>query len=91
MNIDITKQYEPKFYTTDRDGKIALWVVMPDGIKQNIWEIEKKHWTEDVQEAVMQAYMIGMSSTIQIVTTCCRFSHTLTNRKFEHIKGEDTL
>jgi S-methylmethionine-dependent homocysteine/selenocysteine methylase len=86
MNIDMTKQYEPKFYTTDRDGKIALWVVLPNGTKQNIWDVEKKCWTEDVQEAVMHAYLIGMNATAQIVTTCCRFSYTSTNRKFEHIK-----
>lgn len=91
MNINMTKQYEPKFYTTDRDGKIALWVLLPNGTKQNIWDIEKKCWTKDVQEAVMHAYMIGMNSTVQIIGICRRFSYLLTNRKFEHIKGENTL
>ena len=91
MNIDMTKQYEPKFYTTDRDGKIALWVVMPNGVKQNIWTIEKKCATEDVLKSIMSAYLLGMDASISLINTSCRVTRTTNGLNFEHIEGEDTL
>jgi len=91
MNIDMTKQYEPKFYTTDRDGKIALWVVMPNGVKQNIWDIEKKSWTNAVQEAVMRSFLLGMQATVSVYATSCKVFYGLNGKSFEHIEGEETL
>ena len=85
------KQYEPKFYTTEREGKIALWVVMPNGVKQNIWDISKKSWTEDVQKAVMSSFLLGMDATIKMLTVSCRINSIINGRSFEHIEGESTL
>lgn len=91
MNIDMTKQYEPKFYTTDRDGKIALWVVMPNGVKQNIWDIEKVYFSDSVKKAIMSSFIKGMEASVFVIGMACRVSHSLNGRSFEHIEGEETL
>ena len=91
MNINMTKQYEPKFYTTDRDGKIDLWVIMPNGDKQNIWDIEQKNDSVEVRKAVMSSFLLGMKATVSVVGMAVQINHSLNGRSFEHIEGEETL
>ena len=33
--------YNPKFYTTERNGELALWVEMPNGESYNIYDVSK--------------------------------------------------
>ena len=90
-DFNMTKKYEPKFYTTERDGKIALWVVMPNGVKQNIWDVEKKVWTEDMKKAIISSFLIGGRAILSILTTNCSLSQTVNGIEFTHMEGECTL
>lgn len=51
--------YKPKFYTTIREGKVALWVKMPDGKHYNIWDIPRKQFTPEMKRAVVSAFQLG--------------------------------
>lgn len=49
-----------KFEITDRDDKKALWVN-----NQNIWDVDKKSLTYDVEKAIIMAYFIGIKHAKQ--------------------------
>ena len=54
--------YEPKIKTTERSGKIALWIPLPDGYRTedwNIWDLERHEYTENVQNAIRVAFELG--------------------------------
>ena len=61
----------PKFYTTKRDGKIALWVSMPYGGDRNIWDIASKSWNKEIESAVISAFYLG-SECHEILVNRCR-------------------
>lgn len=53
-------RYQPKFTKTKRDGKVALWVEMPNGDSYNIEDLPKKLADNpDVLSAVMSAFYRG--------------------------------
>jgi hypothetical protein len=60
----------PKFYTTKRDGKVALWVSMPDGADRNIWDISSHNWSEEVQKAIVSAFYRGAECQQNLVSRC---------------------
>ena len=60
----------PKFYTTKRDGKIALWVSMPYGGDRNIWDITSKSWNKEVESAVISAFYLGVQYHAMLVNGC---------------------
>lgn len=47
-----------KFFTTERDGKIALWVDYGDG-PWNIWDLSKAEATPAVLFAVQASFKLG--------------------------------
>jgi hypothetical protein len=61
----------PKFYTTKRAGKIALWVSMSKNGDYNIWDVSEKNWNEEVQGAVISAFYRGVECHTMLVKRCC--------------------
>lgn len=53
-------EYEPKFFTTERNGKTALWVVMPDGTEQNLWDVS--FLTHDLESMIPLIFKLGMKA-----------------------------
>lgn len=53
-------KYSPKITTSERDGKIALWVNMPSGNKYNICDLRKKYVTQDVLYGIARGIELGM-------------------------------
>jgi hypothetical protein len=49
----------PKFFRTIRNGKVALWVTMPNGESCNIWDISPAHDADEVLAAVAMAFSRG--------------------------------
>ena len=71
----------PKFSTTQRDGKVALWVSMPDGRKHNIWDVSPHNWSEEVQKAIVSAFYRGAECSKMLVTRC--FVEGRYNQRFD--------
>lgn len=60
--------YEPKFIVTERNGKLALWVKMPNGRQYNIWDVTKSEATEDVLKTIESAFSRGMEAYSMIAS-----------------------
>lgn len=60
-------KYRPKLITTDRDGKIAVWIKMPGGESYNIWDLDKKVVTPDVLKAIMSSFERGYLAHVSLV------------------------
>lgn len=71
----------PKFYTTERDGKFALWVSMPDDSDRNIWDISSKNWNKEVVSAVISAFYRG-AECHEILVNRCRVEERY-NQRFD--------
>ena len=50
---------KPKIKTTERDGKIAVWVIMPNGMDWNITDVTRKEWTDKMEFAIRSAFARG--------------------------------
>ena len=48
-----------KFFTTKREGKVALWVQREGDSAWNIWDLKQKEATPEVLEAVHRAFEMG--------------------------------
>lgn len=61
--------YVPKFTTTERNGKIALWVKMPDNTKYNLGDISEQDFKkEEIKFAIICAFERGMNALKQIIS-----------------------
>jgi hypothetical protein len=54
-------EYQPKFKKYERDGRVSLWVVMPNGEEWNIWDIDETN--SRVESAVISAFERGFSAS----------------------------
>lgn len=57
--------YDPKFSTTERKGKFAIWVTMPNGEKYNIWDLDPRvfgKFSPDVCAAIQIAFTRGFEA-----------------------------
>lgn len=53
-------EYKPEFKKYERDGKVSLWVTMPNGQDWNIWDIaETNPW---IESAVISAFDRGFQA-----------------------------
>lgn len=52
--------YMFKITTTERDGKIAIWIERSDQGRRSIWDLPKKQATTEVLAAINSAVRIGM-------------------------------
>jgi hypothetical protein len=73
----------PEFKTTKRDGGIALWVEMPDGDYVNIWDVSKKEFTDNVQSAIIAAFMRGTQYMTMLHAECGVSFGLISRRKFK--------
>ena len=48
----------PRFTTTTRNGKVAMWVTMPDGSEWNIWDLSENIFHQS-KEAILNAFRLG--------------------------------
>jgi hypothetical protein len=64
--------YEPVFTRKDRDGKLSLWVKMPDCEEWNICDIGYRNDDEKVLKAIIHAFELGMIAHERMVrnVTC---------------------
>jgi hypothetical protein len=53
-------EHKPKFSIVDRDGKKSLWVD-----DRNIWDLSEKEITNDILNAIINAYFIGACQMYQ--------------------------
>lgn len=60
-------QYRPKLITTERDGKVAIWMKMPTGDSFNICDLDKKLATNAVKKAIMAGFERGYLAHVQMV------------------------
>lgn len=56
----MSDQYKPVFKIMERDGKKSLWVTMPNEEAYNIWDLTEKEFTEDVENAIIHAFELGI-------------------------------
>lgn len=49
-----------KIIKRERNGKVSLWVMMPNGEEWNIWDLDKKAYTKDVKSAIESAFELGV-------------------------------
>ena len=55
--------YNPKFYTTERNGELALWVEMPNGESYNIYDVSKDLFdNSNFQRAIVFAFERGYTA-----------------------------
>jgi hypothetical protein len=66
MKSEIQKEYRPEFSTTRRDGKVALWVKLPNGELYNIWDLSESELTHDVEKAIICSFERGMMACKQL-------------------------
>jgi hypothetical protein len=57
--------YKPEFSRRDRNGKISLWVKMPDGDIWNIWDLPKGI-SRDGELALMHSFELGFRAAISM-------------------------
>lgn len=63
---------ETNFEIKDRNGKKSLWI---NG--QNIWDVDKKSLTQEVQRAIISAYFIGIQhAKDKIYTEISKIRHS---------------
>ena len=72
--------YKPKFKTTLRNGKKAIWVKLPNKNVVNIWDLPKEQLTEGVKDAIAVAFERGMQAGIQLSAP----------RDFDSVLGRDS-
>ncbi len=49
----------PEFFTTERNGKLAIWVKMPDGDAFNIADLFPSELSDDVRAAIERSFARG--------------------------------
>jgi len=60
--------YKPEFTMTDRRGKTALWVLMPNNKEYNIGDIDKTALSK-VENAIIHAFELGYAARGMIDTS----------------------
>ena len=55
---------EVKLSVLRRKGRAGRKMIAPFINGWNVWDIPEKHWTEEVQNAIENAYRLGRSHTI---------------------------
>ena len=68
-NIDFGKEqnnmkFELKLSVLRRKGRANRKMIAPFINGWNVWNIPEKHWTEDVQNAIKNAYLLGCNQVI---------------------------
>lgn len=58
-------EYRPKLFTTERDGKVAIWIKMPGGESFNVWDLDKKVVTQQVMKAIASAFERGYLAHVE--------------------------
>lgn len=56
--------YRPTITTTERNGKLAIWINLPDGRQYNVWDMPR----EDAllyMKAIRRAFELGAESIKQ--------------------------
>lgn len=61
--------YKPVLKVEDRNGVKALFVVMPNGRTQNVWDLSPNEISSDVLDAVANAIKIGFEAFRQLQDT----------------------
>jgi hypothetical protein len=56
------KRIEPSFFTTDRDGKIAVWARFPNGDSFNIADFRESELTDKVRAAIERSFARGLEA-----------------------------
>ena len=56
--------FEIKLSVVRRKGRAGRKMIAPFINGWNVWEIPEKHWTEDVQKAIENAYRLGRNHAV---------------------------
>lgn len=76
--------YIPEFTTTKRNGKIALWVKMPNNEKYNLGDISEQDFKkEEIQFAIICSFERGFKAFNQIIQNDLYKQFTCFNEKFK--------
>lgn len=54
-------------YTRERNGKISVWLIMPDGREWNVADVEPHEWTPLLQTMVRRSVQLGMDYVQQAI------------------------
>lgn len=57
-------KFEMKLEVVRRKGSYGKKLIAPYINGWNVWDIAEKHWTEDVQKAIENAYRLGRNQAI---------------------------
>ena len=57
-------KFELKLSVVRRKGRANRKMIAPFINGWNVWDIPEKHWTEDVQNAIENAYLLGRNQVI---------------------------